>query len=66
MLKKLTIYIIVFLIITFLLSYDEIVCAWNKDATCLANLIGKLVIFMLLMFLLDKFILKKKNTTNEK
>lgn len=60
MLKKLTIYIIVFLIITFLLSYDEIVCAWSGDATCLANLIGKLVVFMLLMFLLDKLRKRKK------
>lgn len=60
MLKKLTIYIIVFLIITLLLSYDEILCAWSSDNTCVVNLIAKFVIFMLLMFLLDKFIFPKK------
>lgn len=60
MLKKLTIYIIVFLIITLLLSYDEILCAWSGDNTCVVNLIAKFVIFMLLMFLLDKFIFPKK------
>lgn len=63
--KKLLIYASVYLIMTLVLSYDDIVCAWRGEQTCLINVIGKFVIFMLFMLVLDRYILKKKINKNE-
>lgn len=66
MLKKNILYLLVFLIITLVFSYGEIACAWHGNQTCLVNLIGKFIIFMLVMFILDKFILKKTKDNHER
>ncbi len=65
MLKKIAVYTLVYIIISFVMSYDEIQCAVGGEALCWVNLIGKFFIFMLLMLVFDKIIrpviFKKRN-----
>lgn len=59
MLKKLLLYTLIYVVISFLMSYDEILCALNGEEFCWYNLIGKFVIFMILIILFDQFIKPK-------
>ncbi len=59
MLKKLLLYTLIYVVISFLMSYDEILCALNGEEFCWYNLIGKFVIFMILIMLFDQFIKPK-------
>lgn len=59
MLKKLLLYTLIYVVISFLMSYDEILCALNGEELCWYNLIGKFVIFMILIMLFDQFIKPK-------
>ena len=65
MLKKITVYTLVYIIISFVMSYDEIQCAVRGETLCWINLIGKFFIFMLLMLVFDNIIrpviFKKRN-----
>ncbi len=63
--KKTLIYASVYLIMTLILSYDDIVCAWRGEQICQIDVIGKFVIFIIFMLVLDRFILKKKTDKNE-
>ena len=59
MLKKLLLYTLIYIVISFLMSYNEIQCALNGEELCWYNLIGKFIIFILLIMLFDKFIKPK-------
>ena len=59
MLKKLLLYTLIYVVISFIMSYDEIQCALNGEEMCWYNLIGKFVIFMILIMLFDQFIKPK-------
>ena len=62
---KVGLYSLVFLIVTALLS-DELSCILTLDDLCMTNFIGKYVIFLVAMFLFDKFIkplIFKSNST---
>lgn len=59
MLKKLLLYTLIYVVISFLMSYDEIQCALNGEEFCWYNLIGKFIIFMILIMLFDQFIKPK-------
>lgn len=59
MLKKLLLYTLIYVVVSFLMSYDEILCALNGEEFCWYNLIGKFVIFMILIMLFDQFIKPK-------
>lgn len=59
MLKKLLLYTLIYVVISFLMSYDEILCALNGEEFCWYNLIGKFIIFMILIMLFDQFIKPK-------
>jgi len=65
MLKKILVYALIYVVVSFLMSYNEIQCALNGEELCWYNLIGKFVIFMFLMLLFDKFI-KPKIFRNER
>lgn len=56
MLKKLLLYTIIYVVISFLMSYDEIQCAINGEELCWYNLIGKYLIFLLLLYIYDRLI----------
>ena len=60
MLKKIILYTFIYIIVAFVMSYDEIQCALDGEEFCWINLIGKFIIFILLMFILDRIILRKK------
>ena len=59
MLKKLLLYTLIYVVISFLMSYNEIQCALSGEALCWYNLIGKFIIFMILIMLFDQFIKPK-------
>lgn len=59
MLKKILIYTVIYIVISFLMSYNEIQCALNGEELCWYNLIGKFIIFILLIMLFDQFIKPK-------
>lgn len=59
MLKKLLLYTLIYVVISFLMSYNEIQCALNGEELCWYNLIGKFIIFILLIMLFDQFIKPK-------
>jgi len=60
MLKKLALYTSIYIVVAFVMSYDEIQCAFDGEELCWVNLIGKFIIFILLMFVLDRIILRKR------
>ncbi len=64
MLKKLFFYTAVYALITFLLSNDWD-CILDPDSYCLINVGSKYVIFLILIFIFDKYI-KKLIFKNEK
>lgn len=59
MLKKILLYLFVYVVITFLMSYDEVQCAFNSEDLCWVSLIAKFVIFIVLVFIFDRFIKPK-------
>lgn len=59
MLKKIILYTVVYLIITFLMSYDEVQCALSGEELCWYNLIGKYFIFLLSILVFNKLIRPK-------
>lgn len=65
MLKKLLLYTLIYVVISFLMSYNEIQCAINGEELCWYNLIGKYLIFLLLLYIYDRLIkpriFKKQN-----
>ena len=65
MLKKLLLYTLIYVLISFLMSYNEIQCALNGEELCWYNLIGKYLIFLLLLYIYDRLIkpriFKKQN-----
>jgi len=56
MLKKFLLYTLIYVVISFLMSYDEIQCAINGEELCWYNLIGKYLIFLLLLYIYDRLI----------
>lgn len=56
MLKKFLLYTLIYVVISFLMSYDEIQCALNGEELCWYNLIGKYLIFLLLLYIYDRLI----------
>jgi len=56
MLKKFLLYTLIYVVISFLMSYNEIQCAINGEELCWYNLIGKYLIFLLLLYVYDKLI----------
>ena len=56
MLKKLLLYTLIYVVISFLMSYNEIQCALNGEELCWYNLIGKYLIFLLLRYIYDRLI----------
>lgn len=56
MLKKILLYTLIYVVISFLMSYDEIQCAINGEELCWYNLIGKYLIFLLLLYIYDRLI----------
>ncbi len=65
MLKKLFLYTLIYIVVSFLMSYNEIQCALNGEELCWYNLIGKYLIFLLLLYIYDRLIkpriFKKQN-----
>lgn len=59
MIKRLSLYIAVYIVVTLVMSYDEVQCALGGEELCWYNLIGKFVIFIALVFAFDKFIRPK-------
>lgn len=56
MLKKFLLYTFIYVVISFLMSYNEIQCAVNDEELCWYNLIGKYLIFLLLLYVYDRLI----------
>jgi len=56
MLKKLLLYTLIYVVISFLMSYNEIQCALKGEELCWYNLIGKYFIFLLLIYIYDRLI----------
>jgi len=56
MLKKFLLYTLIYVVISFLMSYNEIQCAVNGEELCWYNLIGKYLIFLLLLYIYDRLI----------
>ncbi len=65
MLKKILLYTLIYVAVSFLMSYNEIQCALNGEELCWYNLIGKYLIFLLLLYIYDRLIkpriFKKQN-----
>lgn len=57
--KKLVIYTAIYVIMTLIMSYDEVDCALKGEELCLYSLIGKYVIFIILVLLFNNFIRPK-------
>ena len=55
-LKKLGIYTLVYLIVTILVSIDELLCALKLDTICLISFLSKWGIFIIIMYIYDRFI----------
>jgi len=56
MLKKFLLYTFIYVVISLLMSYNEIQCAVNGEELCWYNLIGKYLIFLLLLYVYDRLI----------
>jgi len=56
MIKSLITYTIVYIGITFVMSYDEIECAFQGEQLCWINIFGKYLLFLFLMFVFTKLI----------
>lgn len=56
MLKKLVLYTGIYVLISFVMSADEIACALEGEELCWVNLLGKWVVFLFLMWLFDAYI----------
>jgi len=56
MLKKILFYTVIYMVVSFIMSYDEIQCAFNGEDLCWYNLIGKYLIFLLLLYIYDRLI----------
>jgi len=56
MLKKFLLYTLIYVVISFLMSYNEIQCGLNGEELCWYNLIGKYLIFLLLLYIYDRLI----------
>lgn len=56
---NLGLYTIIYIIVTFLLSYDEITCALNGEQLCWVNIIGKYIIFLICILVYNKIIKPK-------
>lgn len=54
--KKLFIYTIVYLLVTILMSPEELFCSFKLNEICIASIIGKWILFIVIMFLYDKFL----------
>jgi len=59
MFKKFILYTVIYVLISYIMSYDEIVCALNGENLCWYNLLGKYIIFMLLVLAYNQFIRPK-------
>lgn len=60
MLKKFLLYTLIYVVVSFLMSYDEIQCAFDgEEGLCWYNLIGKYIIFILITLAFDQFIRPK-------
>ncbi len=59
MLKKLILYTVIYVVISYIMSYDEIRCALNGEELCWYNLLGKYIIFMLLVLAYNRFVRPK-------
>lgn len=59
MLKKIILYTLIYIVITFLMSYNELQCAFNGEELCWYNLIGKYFIFLFLIIIYNKVIRPK-------
>ncbi len=55
-LKKLGIYTLVYLIVTVLVSIDELLCALKLDTVCLVSFFSKWGIFIVIMYIYDRII----------
>ncbi len=66
MLKKIILYTIIYIVVSFLISFNEIQCALNGENLCWYNLIGKYIIFLLAITLYDKIIKPKIFKNNER
>mgnify|MGYP003483067267 CR=1 FL=1 len=56
LLKKITIYSAVYFLVTLLLSPNELFCSFNLNEMCIASIVGKWILFIIIMFLYDKFL----------
>lgn len=65
MLKKLFLYTLIYVVISFLMSYNEIQCALNGEDLCWYNLLGKYLIFLLLLYIYDRLIKPRIFRKNE-
>ncbi len=59
MLKKLLLYSLIYIVVSLLLSHDEVLCAFKGEELCWVNLIGKFIIFMILILAFDQFVKPK-------
>ncbi|WKW47452.1 hypothetical protein P3875_05155 [Myroides sp. JBRI-B21084] len=66
MLKKIILYTIIYIVVSFLISFNEIQCALNGENLCWYNLIGKYIIFLLAITLYDKVLKPKIFKNNER
>ena len=66
MLKKFLLYTLIYVVISFLMSYNEIQCALNGEELCWYNLIGKYLIFLLLLYIYDRLINPRIFSKNER
>ena len=66
MLKKFLLYTLIYVVISFLMSYNEIQCALNGEELCWYNLIGKYLIFLLLLYIYDRLIKPRIFSKNER
>ncbi len=57
-LKKYGLFTLIYLILTAVMS-DDLSCLWALNGFCLANFLGKYAIFMLLMWIYDRFFKNK-------
>lgn len=59
MFNKLLLYALIYIVISLILSYDEILCAFKGEELCWVNLIGKFIIFIILTLAFDQFVKPK-------
>lgn len=56
MLKKILLYTIIYFIMTLIMSYNEIECAISGETLCWYSLLGKYLVFIILVLLFNRFI----------